>query len=58
MGAECLCVCVRFSIGAIWMLGAEMLKYFYLLFCDPGVVSLDDYMLYVSFLSLSLSFSL
>ena len=53
-----ICVCVRFSIGGIWMLGAEMLKYFYLLFCDPGVVSLDDYMLYVSFLSLSLSFSL
>ena len=45
------------EMESFWL--AETLKYFYLLFCDPGVVSFDDYVLYVSFLlSLSLSLSL
>jgi mannosyl-oligosaccharide alpha-1,2-mannosidase len=31
---------------SFWL--AETLKYFYLLFSDPGLISLDDYVLYVT----------
>lgn len=34
------------EMESFWL--AETLKYFYLLFSDPGLISLDDYVLYVT----------